>query len=80
MRLLDKCLTYDSAVLEHVLQIDQVTVVHMLSEIVGIMEMDYSLFVRLDYFLRKKYSRCYVTADLARHVIALYAVDSRIFI
>ena len=38
----------DRAVLQHVLQVDQVAVVHMLREVIGVVEVDDALVVRLD--------------------------------
>ena len=38
-------LAYDSAVLEHILKIYKTAVVHMLSEIIGVVEMYQTFFV-----------------------------------
>ena len=46
--LLDEGARNDGAVLEHILQVDQVAVVHMLREVVGVVEVDQALLVRLD--------------------------------
>ena len=80
MRLLDHCSTDDSTVLQHVLKVHQITVVHMLCIVIGIMEMNDSLFVRLYDILREEHPLCQVTAHLACHIIPLYTVDSRVFI
>ena len=78
--LLNQCLADDSAVLEHVLKIDQVTVVLTLCIVIGIVEMDDSLVVSLHDLLRKKHTHGQVLADLACHIITLCGVDGRILI
>ena len=45
VRLLDQCLADDRTVLEHILEIDQIAVMHMLRVVVRIMEMDDTLAV-----------------------------------
>ena len=70
----------NGAVLEHILEIDKVAVVHMLCEIVCVMEMDDALVVSSYNVCRKKESSCDILADLACHVVALNAVDSGVFI
>ena len=45
--LLDERAGDDGAVLQHVLQVDQVAVVHMLGEVVGVVEVDDALVVGL---------------------------------
>ena len=70
----------DRAVLEHVLQIDQIAVVHVLREIVGVVEVDDALLVRLDDVLRQQQAVGNVAADLAGHIVALRAVDDRVLI
>ena len=47
MGLLNPGLADHGAVLQHILQIDQIAVVHVLCEIVGVVEMDDALLVRL---------------------------------
>ena len=80
MRLLDHCSADDSAVLQHIFEIYQIAVMHMLSIIIGIMEMNDPLFVSLYNILREEHPLGQVTAHLSRHIISLYTVDSRIFI
>ena len=70
----------DRAVLEHVLQIHKVTVVHMLGEIVGVVEVDNPLFVRFDNVFGKQNTFREVFAHLARHIVTLHGVDRRVFI
>ena len=78
--LLDHGAADDRAVLEHILQIDQIAVMHMLGIIIRIMKMDDPLAVRLHDVFRKKHPARQVLAHLAGHVISLHAVDRRILI
>ena len=55
--LLDEGAGDDRAVLEHVLQVDQVAVVHMLGEIIGVVEVDDALVVRVDDVLGQQHAR-----------------------
>ncbi len=48
MRFFNHCIGNDRTVLEHILQIHQIAVVHMLCEIVGVMEVNNPILVRLD--------------------------------
>ena len=80
MWFLDHRLADDSSILEHILQVDQITVVLFLCKIVHIMKMNDSFFVCTDNFLRKKDSLGKVLADLSCHVISLCRVDHRILI
>ena len=46
----------DRAVLQHILEVHKVAVVHMLSAIVRVMEMDDAGFVRVDNLLRQQHA------------------------
>ena len=70
----------DRAVLQHVFEVYEVAVVHVLREIVHIMEMDDALLMCFDDFARKQNAARDVFGDLAGHVIALDAVYGWIFI
>ena len=70
----------DRTVLQHILKIDEVAVMHMLSEVVGIMEMDYALVMRVNNILRQKETVCYIAGYLTRHIVALRGVDHGVFI
>ena len=70
----------DRAVLEHILEIDEVAVVHMLREIVGVMEVYDAFLMRLDNVRREKETVGQVARDLARHVVALGRVDDRVLV
>ena len=80
MRLFYHGAAYDRAVLKHILKIYKVTVMHMLSVIIAVMEMYYTFAVRLYNILRQQYPLGYIAADLACHIVTLNAVDGRIFI
>ena len=47
MGLFDKSVADNGSVLEHILEVYEVAVVHVLSKIVGIVEVDYALLVSL---------------------------------
>ena len=70
----------DRSVLEHVAQIDQIAIVHVLGEVVHVVEMDNALVVRLHDVLRQENPRGYVLGDLACHVVALDAVYDGILV
>ena len=78
--LLDKGIADHGSVLEHILEIYEVAVVHMLGKIVGIVEVDYALLIGLDNVGREQHSLCKVAAHLACHVVALNAVDSGVLV
>ena len=77
---LDSSLTDHSAVLQHILQIDQTAVMHMLCKIIGIVKMDNALLMSMDNVLRQQKTLCDILADLSCHVVALYAVYRWIFV
>ena len=78
--LLDEGVADDGAVLQHVLEVDEVAVVHVLGEVVGVVEVDQALLIRLDDVGRKQHPARQVAADLACHVVALDAVDGRVLV
>ena len=80
MRLLDLRPADDRAVLEHILEVHEVAVVHMLGKIVRVMEMDDARFVRLHDVGREQDTVGQIPADLARHVVALDGVDGRVLV
>ena len=80
VRLVNICLTDNSSVLQHILQVNQITVVHMLCKIVCIVEMDQPLLVCLYDILRKQQPSCQILAYLSCHIITLHTVDDRILI
>ena len=80
VRLLDQRPGDDGAVLQHVLQVHQIAVVHVLGIVIGVMEMDDALAVRLGDILGQKHAHGQVLRHLARHVVALGGVDDRILV
>ena len=80
VRLFDHGAADNGAVLKHILQVDEVAVVHMLSEIVRVVEVDDALLVCGNDFLGKKDSLCDILADLTCHIVTLNAVDSGVFV
>ena len=70
----------NGSILEHIVQIDQAAVMHMLCEIVGIMKVNQSFFVSLHNVGRKKETAGDVFADFSGHIIPLYTVDNGIFV
>ena len=70
----------DGAVLEHVVQIDQVAVVHVLCEVVGIVEVDQAFLVCLDNVRGQQQAGGQVLGDLTGHVVALDAVDGGVLV
>ena len=80
MRALDQRAGDDRAVLEHILQIDQVTVVHMLGIIIGIVKMDDAFLVRLNDILGQQQAVGDISGNLARHIVALRGVDDGVLV
>ncbi len=80
MGLLDESAGNHGAVLEHILQIHQVTVVHMLGVIVGVMEVDDARLVGLHDLPGQQDPAGDVLADLACHVVPLDGVDGGVFV
>ncbi len=71
VRLLDERARDDGAVLQHVFKVHQVAVVHVLGEVVGIMEMDEAVVMGFDDVMRQKLAHGEVFRNLAGHVVAL---------
>ena len=80
MGLFNHGLTDNSTVLKHILQIDQITVMLLLGEIIGIMKMNNALLVSLHDLLRQKYTFRKVLTNLAGHVVSLCRINNRILI
>ena len=68
------------AVLQHILQVDQIAVVHMLGKVVAVMEVDDPLVVGLHDIGGQQDAVGDIAGDLPRHVVALGGVDHRVFI
>ena len=80
MGLFDHCSTNNCAVLKHVLKVYEVTVVHMLSEIVGVVEMNNTFFMRFYNFSGEQNSLGNICADLTCHIVSLYTIYSGVFV
>ncbi len=80
MRTLDERAGDDGAVLQHILEVHEVAVVHVLGIIVRVVEVDDALLMRLDDVLGQEDAVGQVAADLARHVVALGGVDDGVFV
>ena len=80
VRTLDESARDDRAVLQHVLEIDEVAVVHVLGEVVGVVEVDDTAVVGLDDLARQEHAHGEILGDLARHVVALDGIDGRVLI
>ena len=80
MRLFDERAGDDRAVLQHILEIDQIAVVHVLGEVIRVVEVDDALVMRLDDVLRQQHAGRQILGDLARHIVALDGVDGRVLV
>ena len=80
MGLLDIGAGDDGAVLQHILQVHQIAVVHMLGKIVRVVEVDQTLLVCLDDIRSQQQAVGQVFGDLTGHIVPLYAVDSGVFV
>ena len=78
--LLDQGLADHRAVLQHILQVDKITVVLSLGKIIGIVEMDDPLFMGPHDLLREKDSSGQVLAHFSCHVVPLSGIDHRVLI
>ena len=68
------------AVLQHVIEVEQVAVVHMLGIVISIVEMDNTRVVSLDDIFRQKHTHGKVFTYLTCHIISLNRNDLRILI
>ena len=80
VRLFNQRAGNDCTVLEHVLQIDQIAVVHVLGEIIRVVEVDDALVVRVNNVLRQQHAGRQILRHLARHIVALDGVDGGVFV
>ena len=80
MGLFDHGARDDGTVLQHILQVHKVAVVHMLGEIVHVVEVDNALLMGLHDVGGEKHPLCQVLGDLARHVVPLDGVDLGILV
>ena len=68
------------AVLQHILQVYQIAVVHMLGIVVGVMEVDDTGIVGIHDLLGEQDAAGNILGDLAGHVVTLNRIDGRILI
>ena len=68
------------AILQHVIEVEQVAVVHMLGIVISIMEMNDTRVVSLDDIFRQKHTHGKVFTYFASHIISLNRNDLRILI
>ena len=78
--LLDHGLTDHRSVLQHILQVDEVAVMLLLRVVIGVVEVDHALLVRLYDILRKQEALREIPGDLPRHIVSLRGIDDRIFV
>ena len=78
--LLNQCAGNHRAILQHVIQIHQITIVHVLRIVIGIMEVNNSSIMSFHDFLRKQNTVGDVLTHLACHVVTLYCVDGGILV
>ena len=80
VRLLDQRARDNSTVLEHILQVHQVAVMHVLGKVVRIMEVNQALIVSIHNLLGQQHALGQVLGDLAGHIVALNGVDGRVLV
>ena len=80
MGLLDHGAGDDGAVLQHIVQIHQVAVVHMLGKVVGVMEMDNALIVRIHDLLGQQNAVGNILGHLTCHIVTLHGIDGGVLI
>ena len=80
MGLLDHGAGDNGAVLQHVLQIHQIAVVHMLGIVIAVVEMDNTLTVCLHHIPGQQNTLTQIAADLTGHIVALGGVDHRVLV
>ena len=80
MGLLDHGAGNDGAVLEHIFQIHQVTIVHMLGIIVRVVEMDDASLVGIHNGLGQQNTGGDILADLASHIVTLDSIDGGVLV
>ncbi len=68
------------AVLQHILQVDQIAVVHVLRKVVGIVEVDQALLMCLDDLRVQQQAGGQVFGDLTSHIVTLDAVHGGVLV
>ena len=80
VRPLDKGTGNDGAILQHILQIDQITVMHMLGKIVAVVEVDDPLPVSFHDLSGQQQALTEIPRHFTSHIIPLGRIDHRVFI
>ena len=80
VRTLDERAGDDRAVLQHVLEVHEVAVVHMLGEVIRVVEVDDAFFVGLHDVGGKKDAHGKIFRDFACHIVALHGVDRGVLV
>ena len=80
VRLLNQRTGDHGAVLQHVLEVHEVAVMHVLRVVVGVVEVNQAFLMRLHDVLREQDARRQVAGHFARHIVTLRAVDHRVFV
>ena len=80
MRPLDQGPGDNGPVLQHVLQVHQVAVVHMLRKVVAVMEVDDPLIMGLHNIRGQQNTVGDITGNLTGHIVALGGIDHRVLI
>ena len=70
----------NSTVLKHIFKVNKVAVMHMLSEIVSIVEMDNTLLVSLNNIGFQQNTLSNILTNLTCHIVTLNAVNGGVFI
>ncbi len=78
--LLDHCFADNSTVLQHILQIYQTAVMHVLRKIIGIMEMNNASLMRICDIMRQQKTGGDILADFTGHIVTLYAVYNGVLV
>ena len=80
MRALDKRARDNGAVLQHVFQVHEVAIVHVLREVVGIVEVDDAFVMGGHDFSRQQQAHGDVLGNLAGHIVALHGIHRRVLV
>jgi len=70
----------DRAVLQHILQVHQVAVVHVLGKVIGIVEVDQAFLMCLHDLWVQQQTGGQVLGDLTGHIVALHAVHGGVLV
>ena len=80
MRLFDQRTGNHGAVLQHIFQIHEVAIVHVLRKIIRVVEMNNPLVVRRHDIFGQQNTARQILGNFARHIIALHAVHRGVLI